>query len=377
VVGTVNNWNALTRKLRARLRYRRAGGHVPDNAGISVRAALTWLCRAQDATGGGGFSRAFSLLKGWELPYPETTGYIIPTFLEAAHSYPDLQLERRAWLAGRWLADVQFESGAICSKQWFVGNDQPSVFNTGMVLHGWVSLLEAAPSSDVADAARRAVAWIVQEQENDGSWRRNAFNGIPHTYYTMVDWALIRYSVLTSDGRARDAAMRHLNWTLDNQIANGWFQHCAFSPGDAITTHTLAYTTQGLAASGSILGNGRYVEAALRAALPLLEQFERSGTLAGTFDSSWRPTASWDCVTGNAQTSLVWRLLAQYTGDDRWQKASEVLNRRTMNFQRIGCRLLGVDGAIPGSWPIEGEYDSYNFPNHAAKFFVDALAPGK
>jgi hypothetical protein len=35
--------------------------------------------------------------------------------------------------------------------------------------------------------------------------------------------------------------------------------------------------------------------------------------------------------------------------------------------------VAGVDGAIPGSWPVSGGYDTLNFPNHAAKYFVDAL----
>lgn len=32
-----------------------------------------------------------------------------------------------------------------------------------------------------------------------------------------------------------------------------------------------------------------------------------------------------------------------------------------------------VDGALSGSWPLDGPYDTLCLPNHAAKFFVDAL----
>jgi hypothetical protein len=365
--------NSPARKARARYRYRQAGGHVPGNDDVSMRAALAWLCRAQDVVGGGGFARAYSLLKGWDLPYPETTGYIIPTFLEASHLYPDLQLFRRAWSAGRWLVAVQFESGAICSKQWTSSNDKPSVFNTGMVLHGWVSLLERQADSDLAEAARRAAAWLVREQDSDGAWRRNAFNGIAHTYYTMVDWALIRYGTLTGDNAATAAAVRHLEWTVASQTPNGWFLHCEFAPGEAVTTHTISYTTQGLVAAGALLGEERYIEAARRGAQPLLEQFRQSEGLAGTFAASWEPTAAWDCVTGNAQTSIVWQLLARSTGDQFWLDTARALNLRTLTFQRVACTTEDIDGAIPGSWPITGAYDALAFPNHAAKFHVDAL----
>jgi len=148
--------------------YRHAQGVRVTDANQGVYSALKWLCAAQDKVKGGGISRAYSLRLGWELPYPETTGYIIPTFLALAGRYPELQLGKRAWRAGRWLAEVQFESGAVCSKQRRPGNTKPSVFNTGMVLHGWISLLETRNDEQIRNAARKAVDWVIQEQETDG-----------------------------------------------------------------------------------------------------------------------------------------------------------------------------------------------------------------
>src|SRR5208337_4126462 len=113
-------------------RYQRAGGTAPAATETSIHAAANWLCAAQDVTGEGGFARAYSLPNGWELPYPETTGYIIPTLLALNGRFPDFHLAERAWSAGVWLAQVQFPSGAICSKQYRPGNTKPSVFNTGM-----------------------------------------------------------------------------------------------------------------------------------------------------------------------------------------------------------------------------------------------------
>src|SRR2546422_11164195 len=92
-------------------RYRQAKGVLVSDATEAVHSALKWLCAAQDAVAGGGISRAYSLRLGWELPYPETTGYIIPTFLALAGRHLELQLGERAWRAGRWLGGVQFESG--------------------------------------------------------------------------------------------------------------------------------------------------------------------------------------------------------------------------------------------------------------------------
>src|SRR3546814_8302964 len=56
-----------------------------------VYACLQWLARAQDcsARGDGGVARDFSLLRGWATSYPETTGYIVPTFIAAAADHPE------------------------------------------------------------------------------------------------------------------------------------------------------------------------------------------------------------------------------------------------------------------------------------------------
>jgi len=45
---------------------------------------MRWLCKSQDVTECGGSSAAYYFTNGWGRPYPETTGYIISTFLKYA-----------------------------------------------------------------------------------------------------------------------------------------------------------------------------------------------------------------------------------------------------------------------------------------------------
>jgi hypothetical protein len=355
-------------------KYRIAGGHAPSDIDESIRAALEWLGRSQDASGCDGFSRGYGLRGGWQLPYPETTGYIVQTLIALDARYPDLRLSERAWRAGRWLAQIQFDSGAICTKMYRADNRVPSIFNTGMVLHGWVSLLQARDDERIRKAARKAVAWLSEEQEADGSWVRNAYNRTPHTYYTMIDWALARYAALFSNSAARATAVKHLDWTLAQQRSNGWFDSCGFAPSEPVTTHTISYTTQGLVECARILGEARYTQGAVAGTMPLRREFEQTGRIAGTYDADWRPTAAWECCTGNAQTSAVWQALAAVTRDAAWQSAAEMLNAHTLEYQKVGTGSRNLDGAIPGSWPITGGYDGLMFPNHAAKFHIDALS---
>ncbi len=56
-------------------------GHDPVE---HVAAAARWLAVAQEASGDGGVAGRYRLGTGWTSSYPETTGYLIPTFLALA-----------------------------------------------------------------------------------------------------------------------------------------------------------------------------------------------------------------------------------------------------------------------------------------------------
>src|SRR5690349_12396988 len=76
-------------------------------------AAIAWICQAQDVCGGRGVSAGFSFMHGWLGPYPETTGYIIPTFYDYGHLTGDKQYFDRARRMADWEIEVQLPSGAV------------------------------------------------------------------------------------------------------------------------------------------------------------------------------------------------------------------------------------------------------------------------
>src|SRR5664279_3324900 len=78
-----------------------------------LAASADWLRRAQDATGDGGVSWSYHLRRGWAPSYPETTGYIIPTFLELAATTGSDDFRRRAALAVDFLIGVQLPDGSF------------------------------------------------------------------------------------------------------------------------------------------------------------------------------------------------------------------------------------------------------------------------
>jgi hypothetical protein len=80
----------------------------------------------------------------------------------------------------------------------------------------------------------------------------------------------------------------------------------------------------------------------------------------------------WRCLTGEAQTSIVWQRLAQVTGDRKWSAAAARLDTQIKRTQNLGGPPEKA-GGVKGSYPITSPYGALEYLNWAAKFFADAL----
>ncbi|WP_418286667.1 hypothetical protein [Halorubrum sp. DTA46] len=83
-----------------------------------LTAAVRWLLRSNDTVDGRGSAATYNLLLGWEPPYPETTGYIIPSlyaYADGVGSGSDLgkTAHERASVMADWLETVQLPCGAF------------------------------------------------------------------------------------------------------------------------------------------------------------------------------------------------------------------------------------------------------------------------
>jgi hypothetical protein len=109
-----------------------------------------------------------------------------------------------------------------------------------------------------------------------------------------------------------------------------------------------------------------------RTADGLLSALRIDGFLPGRLNPDWSAAASWACLTGTAQVAHSWLLLYEDTGDGRYLDAG----RRANAYVRRTVRLdapEGIRGGVKGSFPIDGEYGSFEYPNWAAKFLIDSL----
>jgi hypothetical protein len=341
----------------------------------AIEAAIRWLCLSHDVTGRQGSSRGYSLVRGWAPAFPETTGYIIGTLLACAERHEDDSLVERAEQMADWEVEVQCEDGGVMEGVLTKTPRRSTVFNTGMVMHGWIDLHERSPNERYLEAAVRGGEYLRRHQDDDGAWRGEAeYFQIPHTYCSRVSWALIRLADVTGESVYRDVAMRQLDWVVRMQQPSGWFESCEFEPGLLPNTHGIAYTLRGLLESYALTEHEPYLQAARRtsdALIPKLASHPR--LLPATWDSGWKPQARYECLTGTVQLGGVWVRLYELTGDRLSLDAGVTAVDRAASHQIAEPAWPDADGALPGSFPIYGRYAPLAFPNWATKFLVDSL----
>jgi hypothetical protein len=342
---------------------------VENGAEHAIRWILHSQNRAKDFFSEAGFSRRYSLLQGWDRAYPETTGYIIPTLLNAAEVFPGIKAElfESVRVAGEWLLSIQNQDGSFND----IDEGRRQTFDTGQIIFGLSALHKHTGDGRHLEAAKRAATWIVGVQEKDGSWSKFACNFFAHTYYSRVAWSLAVAHGLTGEETFRKAAIANLDWVLAQQRDKGWFENCGFIQSESIL-HTIAYTLQGLVESSVCLGREVYLDAACRTVDSLLK-LAKVNRLGSYYAPGWKRLSNSLCLTGLAQTSLVFKRVYQLIGGEERLDRALNLDTITESKQIQAPGKTDIDGAIPGSAPLWGRYCPMSFPNWAPKFFIDSF----
>lgn len=335
-----------------------------------LQAAEAWLKRAHDQSTDDGVSYGYSIRGGWRDSYRETSGYIATTFFDLARSRGSADYRDRALRICRWLLSVQNGDGSFSNPRY--GSDG-IVFDTGQDLFGLVRACEETGESAFRDGAQRAASWLVNIADAQGRWTRNEHLNTPHVYNTRSAWALLRMNQVAYDAERERVARANLDWAIVEQQSSGFFDSCAFERGLSPFTHTIAYATRGLLESGELLKDQRYIDAAQRCANAALKHVAQDGFLPGQITIDGKDDASYCCLTGNCQFSIVWAKLFDLTGDEQYRSTAIRAMDYVMHHQDIHAGNLDIRGAIKGSHPIWGKYAPLSFPNWPAKFFIDAM----
>ena len=340
-------------------------------------AAVGWLERAQDAMKDGGVCGRYKLATGWTSSYPETTGYIIPTFLQLRRALNSDRFHDRAQRAIEFLLQLQSPDGAFPGGEVDQNRTEPSPFNTAQIMHGLQAWAVETGDTRCLDALRRAGNWLCNQQDPDGAWRKHFYGGVETTYSANLTCWLAEAGEFLREERFFEAASKHLNWILKHfDREHNWFDRCGFSQEDhqarSSFTHTVAYTIWGVLRTAEVLSHDGGQKAAAAAAYAALRRLELSRWLPGVLDYRWRGISNYACLTGNCQLALIWLHLYRKSGDPRLLNAAMKALDLVRRTQPMTDPRDGVRGGIAGSSPVWGDYISHAFPNWAAKYFIDA-----
>ncbi|MFN2567921.1 MAG: hypothetical protein ABR499_23270 [Gemmatimonadaceae bacterium] len=353
----------------------------PRSTDEHLHATMGWLLVAHDKGGRRGVSAGYSIVDGWLPPYPETTGYIIPTFLDYAAQEGRDDLRARALDMAVWEIEVQLPSGAVRSGvlDGSPKSQAPAVFNTGQVILGWCRAYRESREDAFLRAAVRAGDWLAGVQQADGAWRVGSgeTTTVAHAYDARTAWSLLELRELTGNDRYRSAALRQLDWVLSQQRANGWFaSNTFFGPGHRWQhpfTHNIAYVLEGLIGGWEHHADDRYIEAVERTLASLRSHIAEDGFLGGHFDDSWSSSANYSCLSGDAQLAGVLFRMSALTGSNEYLADAHLLSDYVKSTQKLAARHAGLRGGVKGSHPINGLYSPFVYVNWAAKFFADCL----
>ncbi|HET8700376.1 MAG TPA: prenyltransferase/squalene oxidase repeat-containing protein, partial [Nitrococcus sp.] len=351
--------------------------HDPDIATV-IEAVAEWLACAQDhsASADGGVAHSYSLLTGWASSYPETTGYIVPTFIRLAREQRWLGHLTRARRMLDWLVSIQMRDGGFQGGKIDAQPRVPVTFNTGQILIGLAAGATEFGLDQYGESMHRAAQFLRDSLDPDGCWRKHptpfAAPG-EKAYETHVAWGLFEAERLAPNQGYAAAARRQIAWALTKQKPNGWVADCCLTNSSAPLTHTLGYYLKGLVEAHRFSGEPELLDAACRTADGLLRAQRPDGSLPGRLRADWSAAVNWSCLTGNVQIAESWLYLFGVTGQEQYAQVA----RRANAFVRRTVRLdeesePEIRGGIKGSFPIDGDYGRLAYLNWAAKFTIDA-----
>lgn len=374
-ISSTMEWVGLPAAAREEISADRSGRLFADpGPAQAIRLMADWLLLAQQAstTADGGYARHYSIASGWGQSYPETTGYIIPTLIQASDFLGEARYADSARRALDWCQAIQFAEGGFQGGVIKADPLVPVTFNTGQILLGLAAGVTRFDAYQ--DATRRAADWLVATLDDDGCWRRHPTpfaKAGEKTYETHVSWGLLEAARALQQPAYGAAALKNIHWALIKQQANGWFADCCLTDPVHPLTHTIGYALRGIIEGYRYEADQRLLAAAELTAEALLGVIEPSGRIAGCFTRDWRPAVAWSCLTGAVQIAACWFLLYEITGKTAYAEAARRANafvRRTIHQDGEP----GLRGAVKGSFPVDGDYGRFEALNWAAKFAIDA-----
>ncbi|NBI10556.1 methyltransferase domain-containing protein [Colidextribacter sp. OB.20] len=276
-------------------------------------------------------------------PYPEVTGYFIPSLLR--WGYRELALTY-----ARWLCSIQKSDGS-----WYDTFDRaPYVFDTAQILKGLLAIRDLYPEAD--DHIKRGCDWILTNVDQEGrihtpdqsQWNKEDTSDLIYLYCLSP---LYKASAIFSIPEYTQKADKVKAYYIQNRMDE--------IMGFRLLSHFQAYVLEALCDLGET--------DLARRAMENIAQLQREDGMVPA-----RRSVNWVCSTGLFQLALVWYKL------DELERGNRAL--------QYACSLQNQSGGWYGSYAtVEGEIRAFNekeYPRYftnseiswAVKYFLDALA---
>ena len=185
-----------------------------------------------------------------------------------------------------------------------------------------------------------------------GSFVRNEHYDLVHSYNVRSAWALLTLGRLLGEKKYENVALANADWTVAQQVANGFFLNNVFEPGCNANTHGIAYVLQGLIEIHCISGGASYLAAVRRAAEQLVSVYASQAPASlSEIGENWEFAARHLCLTGYAQLAIVFFKLYGLDGDKRFLNAELNLLDDVAATQNLMSPEKPYYGGIKGSRP--------------------------
>lgn len=259
------------------------------------------------------------------VPYPEVTGYYIPTL----YQWGEIELARACT---RWLMSIQLPDGAFPAP-----DGTPYTFDTAQIMRGLCAAIDDVPGA--RDSLRRASDWMLTQVAPDGRlmtpstelWSDIASDLI-HTYALPP---------LTEAGELL-GVMEYVETA--RFILDYYKKQEGLVPFNRLT-HFHAYAMEALCQLGEF-------ELARRGMAEVARSQRRDGSIPAY------PNVDWVCSTGMAQYAIVWYTLGQRAPADAAMQYLE--------------KIQNHSGGFNGSYGKGARYIAGAEISWAVKYFLDA-----
>lgn len=343
-----------------------SGNHISD--------ALQWFVNSLLPEGGAAakYSMMTHLMSSG---YPMTTANWIPLLSRMASYYPEIYqnvIKKPEFIRElvNWVLRTQRRDGTFPASYGDFMNQPPRVFNNGLIIHSLLDQHNDMGGNDVLEACIKSAEWLLKVQSADGSWRQFTYHQLSSN--TLTAAALIRLAGITGEKKYEIAGEKNISFALELQSENGYFKGNGFDSTPSAFTITIAYAIAGVLEAGILTGNEKWKNAALRGLIPVLNKVNQNGFLVGEIDENFQSDSSFSCLPGSCLLAINSYKLASLAGNSDLKSKADLLTDY-VKAKQMESKMPMINGGISGSWPISGNYCSYELTSWGVRYFAEAL----